>query len=240
MSFRSVYGYTVSEAGWRMCNRDECDLVRIPGLSLVDTAPLRRGAPLTILGAWLYWYDRNVEEITSPVWGWSATNDVGNSNHLSGTAVDVNAPRYPWGSRTMPAARIAKVREGLRLFAGSVFWGADWDRVDEMHYQMAWREGDPRNDLFAKKLRDGYLGIYKPAPQPSAPTPAPTPKGPLMALSDAEQQELLTKTREIWDQLRGPAGAGWPQLNGRSAVDALADIALHQGIPGYSPPARKA
>ena len=46
-----------------------------------------------------------------------------------------------------------------------------------------------------------------------APAPAPTPKdGFLMALTDAEQRELLTKTREVWDQLRGPGGKGWPQL----------------------------
>lgn len=62
----------------------------------------------------------------------------------------------------------------------------------------------------------------------SSPT---TPGGPLMALTDDEQQELLTKTREIWDQLRGPNGEGWPQL-GQNAdghnltpVDALAGIA---------------
>lgn len=160
MSFRNAYGYSHSENGWRMCNRDECDIVRLPDLFLTETAPLRRGAPLTILGAWLYWYDRNVEEITSSVWGWSATNDVPNSNHLSGTAVDVNAPRYPWGARVMPADRIAKVREGLRLFEGTVFWGADWQRADEMHYQMGYREGDRRNDEFAAKLLAGYLGIY--------------------------------------------------------------------------------
>ncbi|GAC59350.1 hypothetical protein GSI01S_01_03170 [Gordonia sihwensis NBRC 108236] len=171
MSFRTVYGYSTSEAGWRMCNRDECGLVTIPDLYYVDTAPIRKGAPLTILGAWLYWYDRNVEEIVSPVWGWSATNDVANSNHLSGTAVDVNAPRYPWGSRTMPAAKKAKVREGLRLFEGLVFWGADWDRADEMHYQMGVAEGDQRAAAFAAKLRGGYLGIYKSAP----PAPKPVP-----------------------------------------------------------------
>ena len=33
-----------------------------------------------------------------------------------------------------------------------------------------------------------------------------------MALTDAEQRELLAKTREVWDQLRGPGGKGWPQL----------------------------
>lgn len=36
--------------------------------------------------------------------------------------------------------------------------------------------------------------------------------GPFMALTDDEQCELLAKTREIWDQLRGPGGDGWPQL----------------------------
>ncbi|GAA1012172.1 hypothetical protein GCM10009551_097920 [Nocardiopsis tropica] len=166
MSFRTAYGNTYSENGWRMCNRDECDIVRIPGLFLTDTAPIRKGAPLTILGAWMYWYDRNVEEITSPIWGWSRDNNVASSNHLAGTGIDLNAPRYPWGQRVMPAAKIAKVREGLRLFEGRVFWGADWDLADEMHYQLAYREGDARNDTFAAKLRGGYLGIYAPAPKP--------------------------------------------------------------------------
>lgn len=146
-----------------MCNRDECDIVRIPELYLTETAPLRKGAPLTILGAWLYWYDRNVEEILTPVWGWSVDNEVRDSNHLSGTAVDINAPKYPWGQRVMPAARKAKIREGLKLFEGTVFWGADWQRADEMHYQMAFREGDQRSEAFAAKLRGGHLGIYKAA-----------------------------------------------------------------------------
>ena len=52
-------------------------------------------------------------------------------------------------------------------------------------------------------------------PPTVAPIPAPAPipeEGFLMALSDAEQRELLTKTRDVWDQLRGPGGKGWPQL----------------------------
>lgn len=164
MSFRTAYGNTHSENGWRMCNRDECDIARIPNLFLVNTAPLRKGSPHTILGAWLKWYDLNVEEIISPTWGWSNTNDVSNSNHLSGTGIDINAVKYPWGKRVMPADRIAKIRRGLALFEGTVFWGADWSRADEMHYQMAFREGDGRNDVFAEKLRGGHLGIYGPAP----------------------------------------------------------------------------
>lgn len=197
MSFRTAYGNTVSENGWRMCNRDECDIVRIPELYLVDTAPLRKGAPLTILGAWLYWYDRNVEEITSPVWGWSATNDVANSNHLAGTAVDVLAPKYPWQRYTMDAATQAKVRKGLALFEGSVFWGRDWSRPDEMHYQLAWTEGDKRNEAFAAKLRAGYLGIYAPA-QPQVPVQKRFPQ-------DLTDRELL---EYIAAQL-GPGDPAW-------------------------------
>jgi hypothetical protein len=54
--------------------------------------------------------------------------------------------------------------------------------------------------------------------------------GWLMALTDDEQAELLTKVREIWDQLRGPNGAGWPQLGQNNQgqnltpVDAIAAI----------------
>lgn len=196
-----------------MCNRDECDIPRIPELYLVDTAPLRKGAPLTILGAWIYWYDRNVEEILTPVWGWSNTNDVGDSNHLAGTAVDICAPKYPWKHYTMPANKIAKVREGLRSFEGTVYWGRTWGEQnigapDEMHYQMAFREGDPRNEAFAKKLLDGYLGIYKQTSPP--PVDQPPVLDPIERhqkfLKEASERELLVY---IADQL-GPGHPEWP------------------------------
>lgn len=220
MSFRQVYGYTHSENGWRMCNRDECVVANV--LPYTNTAPVRRGDAATILNAWLLWYHHNVEPLTSPVWGWSATNDVANSNHLSGTALDINAPKYPWGARVMPDDRIAKVRRGLALFEGTIFWGADWSRADEMHYQLGYREGDPRIGAFAAKLNRGHLGIYgNPDPEPAPPTTG----GPLMALNDAEQRELLEKVRYIAGQL-GP----WPQLGKNdkgqdlTPVDALADV----------------
>lgn len=187
MSFRTVNGSTHTEDGWRCCNTDECDVSHIPDLFFTDTAPLRTGPPHIILSAWLFWYDRNVDEITSPVWGWSQDNDVlggfgenNGSNHLSATAVDVNAPKYPWGAYTMPQNLIDKVEAGLDLFSidgeRGVFWGRYWDKPDEMHFQMAWPEGDPRNDQLMAKLLGGYLGIYGPAPADPAPTPAPAPK----------------------------------------------------------------
>ncbi|AGY36952.1 lysin A [Mycobacterium phage Fredward] len=212
MSFRNVYGYDWSENGWRMCNRDECDIVRIPELYLTETAPIRKGAPLTILGAWMYWYDRNVEEILTSIWGWSAGNDVANSNHLSGTAIDLCAPKYPWGSKVMPAAKVNKVIEGLKLFSldgtaenSLVFWGRTWNKPDEMHYQMHFKEGDPRNDQFAQKLRDGYLGIYKAAPPVTTPVLDPIARHQKF-LKEASERELMVY---IAEQL-GPGHPEWP------------------------------
>ena len=244
MTFRNVYNNDWSENGWRMCNRDECEIVNIKDLFLVDTAPIRKGAPLTILGAWLKWYDLNVEEIGSQVWGWSRDNDVSTSNHLSGTALDVNAPKYPWGQRVMPAARKNKIREGLNLFEGTVFWGADWTRADEMHYQMAFREGDARNEAFAAKLRAGHLGIYGTAPKP-------TP-GVIVNSPEVKQvQDFVAgfcgpigqDVKDIRQQLTGGRDAGeypgYEQLGGRTVVDALAIIGEHLGIVGFSAKAGK-
>lgn len=232
MSFRTVNGSTYSENGWRLCNRDECAVPTIPELYLVDTAPLRVGPPLTILGAWCYWYDRNVEEILTPVWGWSLNNDVlgkygGNngSNHLAGTAVDICAPKYPWGQKKMTADKIAKVNEGRALFSldgtvknSAVFWGREWSYPDEMHYQMAWREGDARNAQFAAKLLSGYLGIYKPATPVTPEAPVEKPK---VFPDDWTDRELMI---EILRQQRGYNLTGWDQLNGKSVVDSLSDL----------------
>ncbi len=156
MSFRTIYGYAYSENDWRMVNRDECVLINVPGLLYMDTAPVRKGYAAEALSAWAAWYDRNVPgEIVSPTWGWSATNDVGNSNHLSGTALDINAPQYPWGGSRMQQVypdRVAAIRRGLKEFEGIIFWGADWSRKDEMHFQL--NSGTASGDGASERLVD--------------------------------------------------------------------------------------
>lgn len=153
MSFRTVYGNTYSENGWRMCNRDECVVVNGP---YMNTAPLRRGPAEVILGDFVRRYHVECAPVISPVWGWSATNDVGNSNHLAGTSVDVNAPQWPWGYRTMGSALVAKIERLLDEYKidgqRGVKWGRDWSKPDEMHFQLNWKEGDPRNDRLVAKI----------------------------------------------------------------------------------------
>jgi len=187
--------------------------------------PLRAGDVATILNAWLILYNRLVEPITSQVWGWSADNDVWNSNHMSGTAVDIGAPKYPWGQRTMPPATKAKVRTLLAKFEGVIFWGADWDYPDEMHYQIGLPPSDPRVHQFAEKLNNGSLGASPADDAPSA------PKGNPMNDDDLY-------LRDVKAQLTGAPGLGsypgWPQLGGRTVVDALAAIGAKLGIDGFA------
>jgi hypothetical protein len=203
----------ITENGWPQIPASALDRGPIPGTRAV--VELRAGDVSTVLKGWAAWYHRNVEPIDQgqrDEWGWSATNAVWNSNHLSGTAIDINATRYPWKHYTMPADKVAAVRRGLDLFEGTVYWGRDWGETgswpDEMHYQI--NCGADELARFAAKLRAGYLDIY--------------------ASEDDMTDEDRRMLREVWEQLRGPKGKGWPQL-GQNAkgenltlVDAVADL----------------
>lgn len=169
-----------TENGWDQISSDMLDKSNIPG----TIAPMetRKGDVTTILKGWCLWYDRNVQDIEFNYsggrddWGWSATNSVWNSNHLSGTAVDINATQWPMGSYRMPQWMVDKIREGLRLFEGTVFWGRDWGgaSTDEMHFQI---QGNAQQIApFAQKLRDGYLGLWAPE-KPYDPNDYPLPLG---------------------------------------------------------------
>ncbi|PSR58047.1 MULTISPECIES: glycoside hydrolase family 25 protein [Nocardia] len=61
-------------------------------------------------------------------------------------------------------------------------------------------------------------------------TSTSTTTGALMALTDAQQADLYQKVQDIWAQLLGPTGHGWPQLGATAdgqnltLVDAVADL----------------
>lgn len=58
----------------------------------------------------------------------------------------------------------------------------------------------------------------------------PTTQGDLMALNDSQQADLYQKVQDIWAQLLGPDGQGWPQLGlnpegkNLTLVDAVAKL----------------
>jgi hypothetical protein len=67
-------------------------------------------------------------------------------------------------------------------------------------------------DLFTAAVAK-YSGTQAP-PVPPKPVTKVLPK-------DLTDRELL---EQVWDQLRGPGGKGWPQLGGKSLVDFLASL----------------
>lgn len=225
----------LTENGWPMVNADKCVSVQV--VPAAKKVPLLRGHVATILNAWIIAYDRDVEKITSQVWGWSPDNDVWNSNHLSATAIDINAPKYPWGKRVMPAATKAKIEALLKKFDGVVFWGAHWSRADEMHYQIGVPPSSPKIAALAAKLNAGYLGIYGTPATPTPPTSSGSNTMALTAAQDARLNEVLENTRQIKDtqaeilrQLGQPGG--WPQGGGRTLYDLTSAIAEVGGVTG--------
>ena len=214
----------LTENGWPMVNANKTVSVQV--VPAAKKVPLLRGDVATILNAWIILYNREVEPIQSQVWGWSPDNDVPNSNHMSGTAIDINAPLYPWGKRVMNAVTKSKVRSLLAKFNGVIFWGADWGRADEMHYQIGLSPNDSRVRALAEKLNNGYLNAYA-VTNVSRETSPQEPKGSTLARS---KEDL------ILDQLAGyphDKWAGWEQLGGLTLVNAVATIGHELGIDGF-------
>jgi hypothetical protein len=176
----------ITENGWLQCARDDCETLLVPGTEDHEVrVELRAGDAATVLTAWAAWFHRNVRPINNEPfrnwWGWSATNDVWNSN-LSGTAEDLCADQLPWKRYTMSQDQVDMVHRGLGLFEGTVFWGRDWGagQQDEMHFQVGYNMVDnPRFAEFAQRLRDGYLNIFGPPDPLAFPLPPGYYYGPL-------------------------------------------------------------
>ena len=224
----------VTENSWPQCSRAQCENPVVPGTRNVKVE-VQQGDPSTILVAWAAWWHRNVRSIEPADghrnwWGWSATNDVWNSNHLSGTAVDLCADELPWQRYVMPEDQIATVRRGLTLFEGHIYWGGDWNRVDQMHSQMSGSTfNNGRTHEFANKLKNGYLSIYGPQDPDAFPLPAGYYYGPLEGPmesisgeyeSDSQiakdglgrwQEKLGLKVTKIWNDGVTPKAAGTMQ-----------------------------
>lgn len=115
-----------------------------PRLSLTPwvTGRILAGSVCTVLSHVARRFHAEVESITvASSWGWAYRPIAGSadiSNHASGTAIDLNAPRHPLGaSGTFTAAQVAAIRAILREVSPAVRWGGDYSgRKDEMHFEI--------------------------------------------------------------------------------------------------------
>lgn len=185
MGFRSYKGNTKSENGWPICDQAEIVKPLVPGTDNVRPE-IRSGYAATILVAVAALFHQRVRRIDRykprDYWGFSWDNAVSNSNHLSGTGIDLIATELPWGLSASPrltGAEIAACRTILADLGGCVYWGEDWGRKDPMHWQLNFAEGDQRLIDLADRLTKGYLGVYGPPDPDAFPLPKNYFYGPL-------------------------------------------------------------
>lgn len=107
------------------------------------TGRVASGDVHAILAHFCAWFDKHVEPITKGhSWGYAYRairgQSSGYSNHASGTAIDLNAPKHPLGSSgTFTAAQAAAIRKQLERYDGALRWGGDYNgRKDEMHVEI--------------------------------------------------------------------------------------------------------
>lgn len=174
-----------SENGWnpaRANGATDCEWVRIPGAEHVSLQFLK-GQPLTILRAFAADFHAYIEPLRDhDSAAYTPTNSVATSNHLNGTAMDLNWQLHPFRvlNAGFDAAAITRIRELLAFYTFEglqiVWWGNDWRTPkDAMHWNMGYGTyGDPRVQRFiAQRIRPDGFSSYKRA---ATPPPAPVSK----------------------------------------------------------------
>lgn len=170
----------MTENGWPACGPDLLDRNPIPGTSIV--IPLQRGIPNTILKAAAADIHQYVESLNNgrggasggDEGGWTGTNSVPTSNHLGGTAMDLNWNDHPfrvnWAGWSAQERVVLEELFGTKQnsrgpgagwYEGMVFFAQHWDNpIDPMHFQMGYgtyTDIARCNDFIRRKIRaDGF------------------------------------------------------------------------------------
>jgi hypothetical protein len=76
------------------------------------------------------------------------------SNHASGTAIDIRPGAHPVGTRELFGSQRVAIRAILTECRGLVAWGGDFRTPDEAHFQIAVKPADKRLAKLAESLAD--------------------------------------------------------------------------------------
>ena len=181
MALRTVYGNTIGENGWPMVDEGSCQWVIVPGTDV--NLEIQTGWPLAILRAWAADFNAYVEPLRDADSAcWTATNSVATSNHLSGTACDLNWNSHPFQivNAGFTSQQINTIRDLLAFYEDTIWWGNDWNSPkDVMHFQVGYDTyNNPHTgDFIARKIRaDGY-STYRRGATPSVLTVPLTDNG---------------------------------------------------------------
>lgn len=182
-----------------MVDEGSCTWVSVPGTSV--SLQIQNGQPLAILRAFAADFNAYVEPLRDPdSASWTPTNSVPTSNHLSGTAMDLNWNSHPFQipNAGFSAAQIATIKEIQAFYEGTVFWGNDWsDPKDAMHFQLASlaNGGDINTyqnphtaDFIARKIRADGFSTFRRGNRPIGGVPI---LAAATGLSEARAAEIL-------------------------------------------------
>jgi hypothetical protein len=178
---------SASEDGWEpaQVGEDALEWVAVPGTNV--TLQLMKGWPLAILRAFAADFNAYVEPLRDgDSAAWTPTNSVATSNHLNGTAMDLNWDSHPFqvSYAGFDDAKIATCRELLAFYENTVQWGQDWggDPYDCMHWQMGYGTfgNSATGDFITRKIRSDGFSMFR---RDSVAPPAPVSKSDGYALA---------------------------------------------------------
>lgn len=225
MAGRTVYGNTTGEDGWPFVDEAGCTWIEVPGTSPAVSLEIQTGAPVEIMRAFAADFNAYVETLRdADSAAWTATNSVATSNHLGGTAMDLNWDDHPMGNEYAgyPQDQIDTVRELLTFYTYQgvqmIWWGNDWDSPhDSMHYQMGYNTyGNALTDEFiAQFIRaDGFSTFRRDSTVTPPPPPPPAPaSSTAQILADATGLSLVDATAILAQVQTGLADSQCTNVN---------------------------
>ena len=194
-----------SENGWEppWVGQDRLNWVDIPGCNVqVQT---QKGLPTALIRAWIADHNAYIEPVRNgDTASYTPTNSVSTSNHLNGTAADVNWNTHPFHARgTFTPQQMKTLREMLAFYTHQgvqmIFWAGDWnDPIDEMHVQLGYDTYDNQDivkDFVAKKIRADGFSTFRRGNAPVA-APAADVLARATGLSLARAAEILPAVRD--------------------------------------------
>lgn len=139
---------------------------KVPGTNVDFPQGILKGNVTTVLLYVAEQFHAHVEPLVDGTcWGFFYREIEGSdvlSNHSSGTAIDLNAPKHPMGkSGTFNSAQVSEIRKILSFCEGVVRWGGDYSsRKDEMHFEIN------KNAASVASLASKIHALTNPPPAP--------------------------------------------------------------------------
>ena len=192
-----------SENGWEPAwvGQDRLVWLKVPGTKV--SLQLNNSESSKVMLAFAADYNSYVEPLRDPDSAcYTPTNSVSTSNHLNGTAMDLNWDSHPFHVKnTFNPEQQKTIRDLLNFYEGTMYWGGDWnDPIDEMHWQMGYNSfNNPKtNDFIQRKIRaDGFSTFRR---GPAVPTPV---LASVVVPASTEGEKVLNYNHDIVPQETG-------------------------------------